>query len=158
MGLVAGSVSFHARVGGRLEPTGATTPLCSRRTAFITPESQSPRTVLLWIKNAQWQPSVLRCTTQSTNPRRPIGGPCGHFKIVVTTCATCCNTKQGRQCTYNFTMRRVRVTLFVLEKLLFLHIMSVCLYYCLSYLTRKAHLFCTQPSIERFRGSKVAGV
>jgi hypothetical protein len=44
-----------------------------------------------------------------------------------------------RRCTYNVTFRRVRVTIFALEKPCVLHILSVSLYSCLSYPTRNAH-------------------
>ena len=48
---------------------------------------------------------------------------------MVTLCTTRLNIKQGRQCTYDVTLRRVDGTTFVVEKQQVLHI-GLCVYLC----------------------------
>ena len=62
---------------------------------------------------------------------------------------------QGRQCTYNETLRRVRVTIVAVEKQQMLHILSVRFYSCLSYPVRNALApiilsFLTCPAVRYF--------
>ena len=47
--------------------------------------------------------------------------------------------KQDGQCMYKVTLSRFRVTVVVVEKQQVFHVLSVCLYSCLSYPACKAH-------------------
>ena len=47
--------------------------------------------------------------------------------------------KQERQCTFNVTLRHIRITIVAVEKQNVLHILSVILYSCIRYPACKAH-------------------